>query len=113
MSVPAAAGGVAVVRASGPVALDGALEVVATATGDGMVEGTVTNTTGATLEAVAVFVGRAASTDVGSLGPGEAVEFAVAGADQFRFGADLFREQWPLNAFPGGGMARTDRNRVG
>lgn len=105
MSVPAAAGGVAVLRAGGPVALDGALEVVATATGDGIVEGTVANTTGATLEAVAVFVGRAASTDVGSLGPGQRVEFQVEGADQFRFGADLFREQWPFNAaFPGGGM---------
>jgi hypothetical protein len=105
MSVPAAAGGVAVVRASGPVTLDGALEVEATATGDGIVEGTATNTTGATLDAVAVFVGRAASTDVGSLGPGETVEFEVEGADQFRFGADPFREQWPFNAaFPGGGM---------
>jgi hypothetical protein len=105
ISVPATAGGVAVLRASGPVTLDGALEVEATATADGIVEGIVTNTTGATLEAVAVFVGRAASTDVGSLGPGEATEFAVEGADQFRFGADLFREQWPFNAaFPGGGM---------
>lgn len=105
IGVPATAGGVAVLRASGPVALDGALEVEATATADGIVEGVVRNTTGASLEAVAVFVGRAASTHVGSLGPGEATEFAVEGADQFRFGADLFREQWPFNAaFPGGGI---------
>ena len=93
------------VRASGPVALDGALEVEASATGDGVVVGTVTNTTSVTLESVAVFVGRSTSTDVGALGPGESVSFELEGADQFRFGADLFRERWQFNgAGPGGPM---------
>jgi hypothetical protein len=100
MSVPAAAGGVAIMRASGPVELDGALEVEATATADGRVEGTVTNTTAVGLEQVAVFVGRSSSAGLGTLGPGESTTFEVEGADQFRFGADLFREQW--HSFDGG-----------
>ena len=106
ISVPAPAGGVAVVVANGPVALDGALQVEAASTGDGIVVGTVTNTTDVALESVAVFVGRSAGSDVGSLGPGEATSFEVEGADQFRFGADLFRDRWPSNGgVPGGGMA--------
>ncbi len=105
MSVPAQAGGVAIMRASGPVDFDGALEVTARATGDGRIEGRVTNTTGVALESVAVFVGRSTSAEIGTLGPGEAADFDVSGADQFRFGADPFREAWPFGGFmPDGGI---------
>lgn len=94
MSMPAAAGGVGLLRASGPVELDGALEVEAFATAEGTIRGTVRNTTDASLEEVAVFVGRAASSPLGSLAAGESTDFEVTGTTQFRFGTDLFWELW-------------------
>lgn len=94
IDVPAAAGGVGVLSAQGPVTFSGALEVSATAVADGTVTGVVRNTTDVSLHDVAVFAGRVASTSVGTLEPGGTAEFELSGTTQYRFGADPFGEVW-------------------
>jgi len=104
IDVPALPGGVGILTAQGPVAFDGALEVSATAEADGVVRGSVRNTTAVRLESVAVFVGRGRTSPVGDLEPGAAADFEVTGTDQFQFGRDGFQEAWPQRAVGGGAM---------
>lgn len=93
-AVPAPPGGVGFLGATGPVNVDGALEVTASAVDDGTVTGTVRNTLDVTLEEVAVFAGRSSSVAVGTLEPGGEATFELTGTNQFRFGSDLFAEHW-------------------
>lgn len=71
--------------ARGPVELDGGLEVEATSGEDGRVTGRVRNTLPHALEQVAVFTGRTAVTGLDRLDAGEAREFTIDLAAEFRF----------------------------
>lgn len=72
-------------RASGPIGLEGRLEVTATASGATTIEGTVRNTLPFALEEVAVLQDQSAAT-VGRLEPGQERQWTlevVTGADPF------------------------------
>ena len=101
ISVPTPPGGIGHLTARGPVDLRGALEVSARAATDGTVTGQVRNTTDLALTHVGVFAGRTSSVSVGSLGPGDVAEFELTGTNQFRFGAQPFRELWPPGVLTG------------
>jgi hypothetical protein len=87
--LPLDAGEFGVLRAEGAVALDGGLEIEATATDHDSASGTVRNTTDLALEEVAVFVGPA-GTNVGDLEPGEEKAWEV----------DTGRRAWPMAGNP-------------
>jgi hypothetical protein len=87
--IPLDAGEFGVLRARGPLALDGGLEVEATATGSDTISGVVRNTTDLALEDVAVFVGPTGAR-VGELGPGEEKSWDV----------DTDRQPWPIAGNP-------------
>lgn len=99
-------GGFALLEARGPAPdLAGALEVTATSSADGEIDGTVRNRLDVTLESVAAFVGRATAVEIGTLGPGETKDFRIENATRFEWGAVPEAEVWPSDTMPfdGGG----------
>jgi hypothetical protein len=112
IDVPAAAGGVGILGAQGPVDFDGGLEIEAVAVDDGVVRGTVTNTTGVELSEVGVFAGRSSGSNVGTLAAGESVAFELTDTNQFTFGADPFTDVWPNGVALGRAMS-VDQGDVG
>jgi hypothetical protein len=79
--------------ASGPVDVDGGLEVTAVSTADGALHGTVRNTTEVTLDQVLVLVGTR-SWDGGSLAPGENADWRLGPHDGEP------RDEWSLPERP-------------
>ena len=79
-SLPLEAGQFGVVPSSGPAAVEGSLEVTATALAGEQASGRVKNTTEFALDDVAVFVGTGGAL-VGRLGPGEEREWTVTNTD--------------------------------
>lgn len=95
------AGEFGLVSAAGPVAVDGTLEIDASSTEDGRVEGTVRNTTTLALDGVRAFAGGA-SVVVGSLAPGEGKPFVVTGASTLNFGGAPTDAWGQFSAFTNG-----------
>ena len=103
-SVPVSSGpgGVQIVRARGPVDLDGALTVEASSTEDDTITGTITNRTGHDLHRTAVFFGRTAFTPLGDLTDGESQRFTIAKATHFDFDLQPELSAWPDDTGFGG-----------
>jgi hypothetical protein len=103
--LPLDAGQFGVVAAEGPVELTGRLEVSGASPADGEAGGTVRNTTGTALEAVAVFAGNRGVL-VGDLRPGQEKEWRVSPAvGQFDGPTPAFRVWGPIGGeFGAGGL---------
>lgn len=93
--IPLDAGEFGVLRAHGPLAFDGGLEIEATATSDDTISGTVRNTSGATLEEVGVFAGPGGD-HVGRLAAGEEATWEIdTSAQPFPQGEPAEVDVWP------------------
>jgi hypothetical protein len=90
-------GGFALLEARGPAAgMAGGLEVTAASSADGQITGTVRNTLDVTLHEVAAFTGRARAVEIGTVAPGETVDFRVDDATRFAWGERPEPLVWPL-----------------
>jgi hypothetical protein len=97
VSVDPGVGGASVVRARGPVELDGGLVLTATSDADGLMRGTVENTLDVDLVDVAVMISRATVLEVGDLAAGETAEWETDRATHFEFGMEPESQVWPYD----------------
>jgi hypothetical protein len=94
-TIPLDAGEFGVLRARGPTAFTGALEVEASATADDAITGTVRNTTDLPLDEVGVFAGPHGD-HIGRLEPGEEASFEIdTDAPAFPQGEPAEADVWP------------------
>jgi hypothetical protein len=97
VTVDPGVGGASVVRARGPVDLDGGLVLTATSDADGLMRGTVENTLDVDLVDVAVMISRATVLEVGDLPAGGSAEWETDRATQFEFGMEPEAQVWPYD----------------
>lgn len=90
-------GGASIVRARGPVELDGGLLVTATSDTDGLMRGTVENTLDVDLVDVAILISRATVIDVGDVPAGATAEWETDNATHFEFGSEPEAQVWPYD----------------